>query len=218
MKTKYYAMLLVPILGCLISGCSNLESPHVIGEPVEFDDDLVGEVISLNLGGRALSLRLGDEHRFAVAWVEWDETSESFSVDHDFFGGGDIQGIRVSSESFEIGEAELIVSELGSDVMFANLRSADEKNYSIFRLSMVCHGIDDEATHWIAYSVDDDVMDRLAADEANRMDVSGQYGSTFVLRGSKEEIDAFMKAHYKEAFLYTAGFYVEQLNGEVLFD
>ena len=196
MKTKYYAMLLVPILGCLISGCSNLESPHVIGEPVEFDDDLVGEVISLNLGGRALSLRLVDEHRFAVAWVEWDETSESF----------------------EIGEAELIVSELGSDVMFANLRSADEKNYSIFRLSMVCHGIDDEATHWIAYSVDDDVMDRLAADEANRMDVSGQYGSTFVLRGSKEEIDAFMKAHYKEAFLYTAGFYVEQLNGEVLFD
>lgn len=29
----------------------------------------------------------------------FDETGESFSVDHDFFGGGDIRGIRVSGES-----------------------------------------------------------------------------------------------------------------------
>ncbi|TDJ29773.1 MAG: repressor LexA [Gammaproteobacteria bacterium] len=29
----------------------------------------------------------------------FDDTSESFSVDHDFFGGGDIQAIRVAGES-----------------------------------------------------------------------------------------------------------------------
>ena len=29
----------------------------------------------------------------------FDESSESFSVNHDFFGGGDIRGIRVSGES-----------------------------------------------------------------------------------------------------------------------
>jgi repressor LexA len=29
----------------------------------------------------------------------FDETSETFSVNHDFFGGGDIQGIRVAGES-----------------------------------------------------------------------------------------------------------------------
>ncbi|MFT4608658.1 MAG: repressor LexA [Chitinophagales bacterium] len=29
----------------------------------------------------------------------FDETTETFSVNHDFFGGGDIQGIRVSGES-----------------------------------------------------------------------------------------------------------------------
>ena len=29
----------------------------------------------------------------------FDETSETFSVDHDFFGGGDIQAIRVAGES-----------------------------------------------------------------------------------------------------------------------
>ena len=29
----------------------------------------------------------------------FDETSEAFSVDHDFFGGGDIQAIRVAGES-----------------------------------------------------------------------------------------------------------------------
>ncbi len=29
----------------------------------------------------------------------FDETNESFSVNHDFFGGGDIRGVRVSGES-----------------------------------------------------------------------------------------------------------------------
>lgn len=48
----------------------------------------------------------------------FDETSESFSVDHDFFGGGDIRGIRVSGESMtgdSIADGDIAMIKLQKD-------------------------------------------------------------------------------------------------------
>jgi repressor LexA len=48
----------------------------------------------------------------------FDETSETFSVDHDFFGGGDIQAIRVAGESMSgdsIADGDIAMIKLQSD-------------------------------------------------------------------------------------------------------
>lgn len=48
----------------------------------------------------------------------FDETSETFSVNHDFFGGGDIQGIRVAGESMSgdsITEGDIAMIKLQQD-------------------------------------------------------------------------------------------------------
>ena len=48
----------------------------------------------------------------------FDETSESFSVNHDFFGGGDIRGIRVSGESMNgdsIADGDIAMIKLQQD-------------------------------------------------------------------------------------------------------
>lgn len=48
----------------------------------------------------------------------FDETSESFSVDHNFFGGGDIRGIRVSGESMtgdSIADGDIAMIKLQKD-------------------------------------------------------------------------------------------------------
>ena len=51
----------------------------------------------------------------------FDETSESFSVDHDFFGGGDIQAIRV------VGESMLGDSITDGDIAMIKLQSEANK-------------------------------------------------------------------------------------------
>jgi len=48
----------------------------------------------------------------------FDETGESFSVDHDFFGGGDIRAIRVSGESMSgdsIADGDIAMIKLQKD-------------------------------------------------------------------------------------------------------
>jgi len=48
----------------------------------------------------------------------FDETSETFSVDHEFFGGGDIQAIRVAGESMSgdsIADGDIAMIKLQSD-------------------------------------------------------------------------------------------------------
>ena len=48
----------------------------------------------------------------------FDETSESFSVNHEFFGGGDIRGIRVSGESMtgdSIADGDIAMIKLQKD-------------------------------------------------------------------------------------------------------
>ena len=48
----------------------------------------------------------------------FDETSETFSVDHDFFGGGDIQAIRVAGESMtgdSIADGDIAMIKLQSE-------------------------------------------------------------------------------------------------------
>lgn len=48
----------------------------------------------------------------------FDESSETFSVNHDFFGGGDIRGIRVSGESMtgdSIADGDIAMIKLQKD-------------------------------------------------------------------------------------------------------
>ena len=48
----------------------------------------------------------------------FDESNETFSVNHDFFGGGDIRGIRVSGESMtgdSIADGDIAMIKLQKD-------------------------------------------------------------------------------------------------------
>ena len=67
---------------------------------------------------RAQEFRLAVRIPAGVPSPIFDETSESFSVNHDFFGGGDIQAIRVAGESMSgdsIADGDIAMIKLQSE-------------------------------------------------------------------------------------------------------
>ena len=67
---------------------------------------------------RAQEFRLAARIPAGVPSPIFDETSESFSVNHDFFGGGDIQAIRVAGESMSgdsIADGDIAMIKLQSE-------------------------------------------------------------------------------------------------------
>ncbi|MEX0331850.1 MAG: hypothetical protein AB3N64_10545 [Puniceicoccaceae bacterium] len=196
MKGKVIIICTVAMLGCLISGCSSLESPHVVGEPVAFDGKHIGDVLTCQVGETPLQLKVIDSTRLRAAWPEWDE----------------------SNDTFQLAGAEIVVSRLGKDILLANIKEDSSENYAIFLLSVVFGGEGPQGFKAVGFTVDDDAMDRLASIESNRIGVHGSYGSTFVLEGSKEDADAFMATYSKEMFLYSVGFEITQLSGENIFE
>ncbi|MEX0324960.1 MAG: hypothetical protein AB3N33_02605 [Puniceicoccaceae bacterium] len=192
MKGKFITICTIALLGCLFSGCSSLESPHVVGEPVVFDGKHVGDVLTCQVGETPLLLKVTDSTHLRAAWPEWDQ----------------------ANDTFQLAGAEIVVSRLGKDILLANIKEDNSENYSIFLLSLVYGGEGPQGFKAVGFTVDDDAMDRLASIETNRIGVHGSYGSTFVLEGNKEDADAFVATYSKEMFLYSLGFEITQLSGE----
>ena len=71
----------------------------------------------------------------------FDETSESFSVNHDFFGGGDIQAIRVAGESMSgdsIADGDIAMIKLQSEANKGDILAVRiEDEITLKRIKMI---------------------------------------------------------------------------------
>jgi hypothetical protein len=190
-KTKLRSIWILALAGGLLTGCASLQSPHVIGDTVYFDESDIGEELVFNFGGVPFSMRLVDRNRFHLARMEWDP----------------------QHEVYEVTEGELILSGFGQDVLFLNVREAGEEHYTVMRLSRAIGGEGQDGFKALAFTIDEDVMNYLVRE--GPIDISSHRG-TYVMNATKAEVDAFLRAHLKEAFLYTAGFEIEQVSGDNL--
>jgi repressor LexA len=75
-------------------------------------------LLASDVGERPQEFRLAARIPAGAPSPIFDETSETFSVDHDFFGGGDIQAIRVAGESMSgdsIADGDIAMIKLQSE-------------------------------------------------------------------------------------------------------
>jgi repressor LexA len=80
--------------------------------------EFAGKVTGKQQDFRPAQFRLAARIPAGVPSPAFDESSEYFSVDHDFFGGGDIQAIRVAGESMSgdsIADGDIAMIKLQSE-------------------------------------------------------------------------------------------------------
>ena len=192
MRTRLIITVIFAVLACLGSGCSRLQSPHVVGEPVVYDNEYLGVEADFIVGEDIMSIKVMDKTRLRASWTYWDN----------------------ESESFQLKNADIVISVVGDLLLLANIREDADENYSVYRLAHVI-GVDEESLFKaVAFTIDNDVLSQLEAIETNPLSENGSSEEvSFIFTGSKEETDAFMAVHGKEIFDHSYGAEVTQLSG-----
>lgn len=169
----------ITLLSLLMTSCSSLQSPHYIGDKVEFQDSDIGKETAWRVDKDIYHVKITGSDKVVASLTRWNKESEEYIAETN----------------------EFILSKL-EDHFFLNIK--DEDFYTVLHIS-----VSDDMIAF--YDLDSDEISKHL--ESGKIEAEGKY--TFLLKGSKAEIDKFLINHVK--VLYDRGTFLpgELVSGDM---